>query len=178
MRDKKIGQTKLSLQILQQIDHLGLHRHIKRRNGLVGYDQLRVQRECPGDTDALTLASGKLVRIALRVRRIETHSSKKLGNSISAFTPCTDSVDYQWLAYDVANAHARVQRSVRILKHDLHFATQLAQFGFAKGKNIAAVEHYLARGGLDQTQQTSSHCRFAAPRFTHQTKGFSTKNRK
>ena len=41
MRDKKIGQIMLYLQVTQQIENLGLDGAIKRRSGLVENNQLR-----------------------------------------------------------------------------------------------------------------------------------------
>ena len=38
--DKQIGQTKLFLQLLKQIEHLRLHRDIQRGNGFVRHNQL------------------------------------------------------------------------------------------------------------------------------------------
>ena len=40
--DDEIGQAEGVLQLLQQVDHLGLHRDIERRDRLIGHDQLGV----------------------------------------------------------------------------------------------------------------------------------------
>jgi hypothetical protein len=55
------------LQVLQQVDDLRLDRHVERRHRLVADDQLRAPGQRPGDADALALAAGELVRIALGV---------------------------------------------------------------------------------------------------------------
>ena len=60
--DKKIGEPKLLLQILKQIDHLRLHRNVERRNRLVRNDQLWIKRQRASNTDALPLSAGKLMR--------------------------------------------------------------------------------------------------------------------
>jgi hypothetical protein len=44
-----------------------LDRHVERRDRLVGNDQLRIQRECARDRDALALTAGKLVRKRLHL---------------------------------------------------------------------------------------------------------------
>ena len=54
------------LQVLHQVDHLRLDRHVERADRLVGDDDLRVGRERARDADALPLAAGELVRIARR----------------------------------------------------------------------------------------------------------------
>ncbi len=38
MRDEQIRKTMLALQVDQEIDHLGLDRHIERRHRLVAHD--------------------------------------------------------------------------------------------------------------------------------------------
>src|SRR6516162_6863489 len=69
--DKKVGQTKLLPQILEQVDHLGLDRHIERGYRLVTDDKLRFERECPRDSDTLALAARHLVRVAVGKFRIK-----------------------------------------------------------------------------------------------------------
>ena len=56
---------------LQQVDHLGLDRHVERRHRLVADDDLRPQRQRPGDADALALAAGELVRVPVDVVGVE-----------------------------------------------------------------------------------------------------------
>ena len=62
VRDEQIRQAELVLKLLEQVDDLRLHGHVERRHRLVGDDQLRVQRQRPGDADALALPAGELVR--------------------------------------------------------------------------------------------------------------------
>ena len=65
VRDEEIGQAALALQCFQQIDDLPLDRHVERRHRLVADDELRLDRERARDADALALAAGELVRIAV-----------------------------------------------------------------------------------------------------------------
>ena len=62
MRDKKIGEVHILLQIPKQIDNLRLDRHIKRGNRLIADDELRFDGKCPGDTDSLPLSAGEFMR--------------------------------------------------------------------------------------------------------------------
>ena len=66
VRDEQIGQLQPRLQIHQQIDHLGLHRDVQRRDRLVGDDERRIERERAREADALPLAAAELVRVADR----------------------------------------------------------------------------------------------------------------
>ena len=78
MRDEHVGEVELVLQVLEQVDDLGLDRHVERRDRLVGDDQLRAQRERPGDADALALAAGELVRVAVVVLGVEADQLQQL----------------------------------------------------------------------------------------------------
>ena len=71
VRDEHVGQAELVLQVLQQVDDLGLDRHVQRGDRLVGDDQLGPQGERAGDADALALAAGELVRVAVVVLRVQ-----------------------------------------------------------------------------------------------------------
>ena len=64
VRDEEVGELELLLQLLEEIDDLCLDRHVERRDRLVRDDEIRIQRECAGEADALPLAAGELVRVA------------------------------------------------------------------------------------------------------------------
>ena len=99
--------------LVEQLEHLRLHRHVERRHRLVGDQQLGLHGERAGDADALALAAGELVRIAVeRVRdraapvsislrarrqRLVARRPKFIGPSM----------------IDCADRAARVQRAVR-----------------------------------------------------------------
>ena len=70
--DEQIGQVELGLQILQQVDHLRLDRHVERGNRLVAHDELRLHRERARDHDALALAAGEFVRVAAHVLGLQS----------------------------------------------------------------------------------------------------------
>ena len=78
--DEHVGRAELVLEVLEQVDDLRLDRHVERRDGLVGDDQLRSQRERPGDADPLALAAGELVREAARVLGREADERQQLAH--------------------------------------------------------------------------------------------------
>ena len=63
--DEEVGEPELLLQVLEQVDDLRLDRDVERGDRLVADDELRVERQRPGDADALALAAGELVRVAV-----------------------------------------------------------------------------------------------------------------
>ena len=78
MGDEQEGEAVLGLQVLEQVDDLGLDRHIQRRDRLVGHDQLRLHQQRPGNADPLALASGKLAWAGFQYGWIEAHEVQVL----------------------------------------------------------------------------------------------------
>ena len=68
MGDEEVGELQLLPQLLEQVDDLGLDRDVERRDRLVADDEVRRRGERPGDADALALAAGELVRVAVAER--------------------------------------------------------------------------------------------------------------
>ena len=67
--DEDVRQPELALELLQQVQDLGLDRHVQGRHGLVTDDEVGLEDQRPGDADALALAAGEFVRIASSVIR-------------------------------------------------------------------------------------------------------------
>ena len=57
--DEQVGQAELAAQVQQQVEDLGLDRHVERRHRLVADHELGIQGECARDADALTLAAAR-----------------------------------------------------------------------------------------------------------------------
>ena len=64
--DEEVGEVELLLQLHEQVQDLGLDRHVERGDRLVRDDELRLQHERAGKADALALPAAELVRVALR----------------------------------------------------------------------------------------------------------------
>ena len=69
--DEEIGEAELVLQVGEDVQHLRLDRDVERRYRLVEDQDLRLQHQRAGDRDALALAAGEHVRIAVVVLRPE-----------------------------------------------------------------------------------------------------------
>ena len=65
MGDHQVGQSVAGLEVLHQVEDLGLDGDVEGRDGLVGHDQLGIEGEGPGQADALALAAGELVGVAV-----------------------------------------------------------------------------------------------------------------
>ena len=117
--DHQVGEPQPVLQVLEQVDDLRLHGHVERGHRLVEDDELRLERERTCDTDALPLATGELVRVAVAVLGGEPHGGEQLVDTRQRLG-ASDAVDEQRLRDDVAHRHAGVERGERVLEHDLH----------------------------------------------------------
>src|SRR6185312_15786529 len=76
--------------------------------------------------------------------------------------PVADAVNDERLFDDLTRAHARVERRVRILKHDLHVAARTAHAAAREREDVFAAEPHGSRRRFDQTQQAASGRRLAA----------------
>src|SRR5262249_6932970 len=70
--NEQIGKIEIATQVHEQVEDLCLDRHIQRGNGFVAHQKFRLYRKRAGNTDALALAAGELMRIAPAIGRIET----------------------------------------------------------------------------------------------------------
>src|SRR5262245_770820 len=76
----------LALQLYQEVEDLRLDRHVERADRLVAHDQRRAERQRAGDTDALALAAGELVRVAPDHVRLESHLGEQALDSSAPFS--------------------------------------------------------------------------------------------
>ncbi len=65
MADEEAGELIFGLQLGEDLQDSSLHRHVQGRGRFVGHQQLGIQREGAGDTDALSLPTGHFVRITV-----------------------------------------------------------------------------------------------------------------
>ena len=125
---KIMRQAVAGLQVLEQVEHLGLHAHVEGRHRLVADDQLRVEHEGAGDADALALAARELVGPAVGGhRRVDADVLEHLAPTLasrSALVPTLQILSGSM--HDVADLAARVQRRDRVLEDHLHVRAQLA----------------------------------------------------
>src|SRR5258706_5208516 len=177
MCDEQIGKIMLALEVDQQIDHLGLDRHIERRYRLIADDQPRPQRQSPRDADALALAAGELVRIVLHLIRPEPDLLEQFGDAVALFASCRQTVDAEWLADDIARRHPGIERSKRVLEHDLHRTSMRAQVCLAEIGDIQPIKANAAPRRLDEAQDAARHRRFAAAGLADKAEGFADANR-
>ena len=145
----------LLLQVVEQVEHLRLHRQVERGDRLVADDHVGVERQRAGDADALALPAGELLRVLVgrlgaQPDEVEQPAHPHVAVLAVLVQPL---VAAPRLGDDVARRHAGVQRRVGILEHHLHAAAELQQLLAAQAERVDAVEAHGARVGALQHQQ-------------------------
>src|SRR5439155_23484818 len=104
----------------------------------------------------LPLAAGEFVTVTIAVIGIESHFFQQLRHSLAPLFLGPHLMNDERLTNNVADFHPWIERGIRVLKNNLHFTTYLSHFSFAQRKHVASLKVYLARGRLDQPQQTTA----------------------
>ena len=173
MGDKNQRQAHFFLDLLKQVNHLRLNRHIQRTHRLVANNQLGLQNQRAGDADALALAAGKFVRVAVNLIRQQAHFGH------NGFYPRLDVgffergvMGLQRLGDDVAHGHAGVERRQRVLENHLDVFALQAHGLAAQAQQFAAFKHNAAGTGFHQADDGARQGGFAAAGFAHDAQGF------
>ena len=99
---EQVGEPELVLEVVEQVDDLRLHRDVERGHRLVEHDQARLERQRASDADALALAAGELVRVAVDVLGVEPHALEQLAHAVARRSCPVDAVQPQRQADDLA----------------------------------------------------------------------------
>src|SRR5688572_21417439 len=134
MRDKQVGQMHLLLQLLQEIDDLRLNRNVQRRYRFIADDKLGTDTERAGDADTLALTAAELMRVTTIMVLAQTDLTKQFDDPISFGPALGDFVNLQAFADDITDAHARIERRIRVLENNLHLPPHIAQLALRHGQ--------------------------------------------
>ena len=175
--DEEIGEPPLLLQVHEQVQDLRLHRDVERGDRLVTHEERGLDRQRAGDPHPLALAARELVRVAAGEAGVEPDLLKQRRHFGVGPGAGREAVDGEGLAQRLAHGHARVERAVRVLEHDLHAAPQRAQLPRPEGEDLPAVDHDLPGRGLLQPQDRPADRGLAAPRLAHEPQRLSGRDR-
>ncbi|MNF68235.1 hypothetical protein D3C84_500870 [compost metagenome] len=172
MGDEDEGEPHLLLQGLEQVDHLGLDGDIQRRDRLVADDHLGLQDQRPGDADALALAAGELMGVAVHQVGQKPHLGHHGPHLLLHLLPGESGVEGdERLGDDVADCHAWVQGGQRVLEDHLDLLALLPQRPLLELGQILAQPHHLAVGGRHQTYQGPGEGGLATAGLPHYAQG-------
>jgi hypothetical protein len=147
--DEQHGEVEALAHVVEQFEHLLLHRDVERRHRLVRDQHLGPHRERPGDADALALAAGELVRVALQRLGREADDAHQLLRARDRLAP--REAEIHWPLDDgLAHGAARVERAVGVLEHDLDVAAMGAQPRLGQPGDVLSVDQHRAGGRVDQ----------------------------
>src|SRR4029079_15871503 len=132
------------------------------------HDHLRIQRERSGESDPLPLSTGELVRKAIRVLRAQADGAQQLVAARPPLLAAVEPVDSEWLRHDLTHGHARVERRVRVLKHDLKLAAHIAHTTAAERTDVRAAEDDPPRRRLEQLDHRAPERGLPAARLAHE----------
>ena len=126
-----------------------------------------LQGEGPGDADALPLAAGELVRVAVREVRVRARRSRAARgprSRRSARSPMP------WISSGSAMIpparHPRVQARVRVLEDHLHPAARLRELAALRASAMSMPSNMIASGGrLVEADDRPTGRALAAARF-------------
>ena len=170
--DEQVRQPPLLLQIAQQVQNLCLYGHVQRAHRLVADDEFGIQRQRPGDADALPLAAGKLVGVAVEQLLANAHLlHQRLDHLHALGAVLAHAMGVQRLQDDVPHLHAGVQGGVGILEDHLYAPPKLAELLPLIPGQVLAPEPHRAGGGRDQIDQQLAQGGLAAAGFPHQPQG-------
>src|SRR5260370_7892003 len=91
------------------------------------------------------------MRVALRRARAQTDLLQQLADPFLPLLFAAEAVDDERLGQDVADPHARVERRIRVLEHELHRHALGSQLPSAQLRAVRAGEPDLPRPPLPQT---------------------------
>ena len=174
--DEQIGELQLLLKFHQEIEDLGLHRHIEGGHRLVGDEKIRFQRDCPGDADALTLTAGELVGVLTASPGIESHEFHQMSRTAAYLMPVRHGVNREHFSNDLLRGKTGIEGSEGILKDNLHSPAHGTHPPAAQVCYVQAVEYHPAGTRRLEPEQDAPQCGLAAPRFSHQSQCFTPKH--
>src|SRR5690606_33712422 len=125
MRDKQIGEMEFLLEVAEQVQYLRLNRDIQGRDCLITDNKLWIERQCPRNSHALALAAGKFMGIPRPVFRAQAHTDEQLIHPILQFLTLGNLMNLERLRNNSSDSHAWIERTVGVLKNNLHPATGL-----------------------------------------------------
>ena len=120
--DEEIGDAQPLLQVEQQVDDLRLDRHVEGGDRLVADQQVGLGHQGAREHDALALAAGKLVRVAVELVRLQADRVHHGAGALAALCGRDRAVDRQRLHDLHADRQAAIERAQRILVDHLQLA--------------------------------------------------------
>ena len=115
------------LQLAEQVDDLGLDRHVESGHALVGDEQPRVDRQRPRDAGALALTTAHAARLAVRERPVQRDEVEQLTDPPRDVARAALPPHRQHLGQRLPDRQPRIERIVVVLEDHRRVAAQCGQ---------------------------------------------------
>jgi hypothetical protein len=148
-----------------------LHRDIQGAHWLIQDHELRVDGQGARDADPLPLSPGKLIRVPTRVTATQPDCLEQLVDRISAVAHPHHLVEGERFSQGLASGHARIERRIRVLKHDLKLLAPKSHRCLVVRINTLAVDDDGARCRFLQEEDATTRRCLAASTLTDERKG-------
>src|SRR5690554_1278077 len=171
VRDQEHRHAETVTEPRNQLQDLGLDRHVERGGRLVGDQEVRLAGERDGDHHALALAARELMRVDIHalLRRGDADQPQHPDRLLARFLPGNIAMQTHRLGDLLAHRVHGVERRHRFLKdHRDVVAADVAHIARRQVEQLAAIEadtaplHDLARRRRDQPKQGQRGDRLAA----------------
>ena len=159
MGDEEISRALLSLELLQQVQHLCTDGNVQSGDRLVSHYQFRLHDHRTGQTDSLALTAGEFVGIAGQMLRQQTDLVDHLFHLFH--TVCFVLVQMevvQALRNNVVHSGTLVQRSGGILEYHLDIPDHLPVQGVGNlaGNADTLIQDLTGSAGIDPNDGTAN----------------------
>ena len=174
--DEEIGEAELALEVLQEVQYLGLHGDVEGRHRLVADEELGLQGERTRDADALALSAGEAVRIAAEPPGVEPGQGHEPLHLRDPGRAVADPVNHERFTHDVEDRHARVEGAERVLKDELDPRPEADELAVVETvephQGPVVVEDDRAFVRVHRAHDHLAHGGLAAPALPDETKAF------
>ena len=183
VRDEEAGEAVTGLEIAEQVDDLGADRDIEGADRFVKDEELRAERDCAGDVDALALAAGEGVRVTGESGGVEADLGEEGSEAGFEAFGWALVVDPEGFREGLANGHAGDKRGVGVLEDDGEMAAQAAQGAGFYDEEVEAgcvswVVDDLTGGRLDEAKDYAGDGALAGAGFPDKAECFAATERK
>ena len=175
MGNKQIGQIQVVLQVLHQVQNLGLNGHVQSRNRLVADDEFGVQRQGPGNADPLATATVQLMRVGVNQPVGKAHHIHDLIDLLvnTRLVLVAENLLHQQGSRDgLADRHAGIQGGKGVLEYDLHIPAHVLHLRLIKGQHVLTLKIHMAGRGFMQTKDGAAHSGLSAAGLAYHAQGF------
>jgi hypothetical protein len=125
VRDEEDRDSQVPLDLGEQVEDLGLYRHVQGADRLVREQHVGLRRQCSRDRHPLSLSAGQRPRAPAGDRLRQAHTVQQLPRELVPSRSSGEAVHDGRLRDRVVGVQSRVQRRVRILVDELDPAADI-----------------------------------------------------